>query len=381
MPRTAAKVAVNAVQLSRAARSPESSSCQKTKPWRRRLGPPDGSRSSWSAIPGRLAGSRISRPTGAPNRTVTVCAASHPSHRSAQLHLDERHLEPGLAVDARGRDHPELHGHRLHRELHVGVRTLLDRVWNSARSSSIGRGRSAHRAPGGGHAGGLVHPPLRRRAGTGRHRGAGQRGGTSQSAVSRRFVTTTAERLAAFRGADLSEQRWLICFLDGLDFAGHTVVGVAVADAPGQGAVFVADPGLVGAVVRGDDGGVADQAGVFGQRGRVGLVRMQPESDLAQPGSDPLPQGTGLLLPGGRRPAVAFSAAFSASPVPAVLASTAWTALPRPLGAGQRAFREALEAHAQMVPAGAVVTTAGPPSTGRSGGGTGAYEGGATPSR
>src|SRR5664280_1270143 len=43
---------------------------------------------------------------------------------------------------------------------------------------------------------------------------------------------------------------------------------------------------------------------------------------------------------------VAFSAAFSASPVPAVLASTALTALPRP-GAGQRAFREALEAHAQ----------------------------------
>jgi hypothetical protein len=58
---------------------------------------------------------------------------------------------------------------------------------------------------------------------------------------------------------------------------------------------------------------------------------------------------------------VAFSAAFSASPVPAVLASTALTALPRPLGAGQRAFREALEAHGQMVPAGAVVTTAGRP--------------------
>src|SRR5664280_3055354 len=58
---------------------------------------------------------------------------------------------------------------------------------------------------------------------------------------------------------------------------------------------------------------------------------------------------------------VAFSAAFSASPVPAVLASAALTALPRPLGAGQRAFREALEAHAQMVPAGAVAKTAGHP--------------------
>src|SRR5450759_5826598 len=72
---------------------------------------------------------------------------------------------------------------------------------------------------------------------------------------------------------------------------------------------------------------------------------------------------------------VAFSAAFSASPVPAVLASTALTALPRPLGAGQRAFREALEAHAQNCAGRSRRHDGRPPSTGRSGGGTGPYEG------
>ena len=56
---------------------------------------------------------------------------------------------------------------------------------------------------------------------------------TSQSAVSRRFVNATAERLAAFRGADLSGQRWLICFLDGFDFAGHTMVGALGVTADG----------------------------------------------------------------------------------------------------------------------------------------------------
>ena len=56
---------------------------------------------------------------------------------------------------------------------------------------------------------------------------------TSHSAVSRRFVSATAERLAAFRGADLSGQRWLICFLDGFDFAGHTMVGALGVTADG----------------------------------------------------------------------------------------------------------------------------------------------------
>jgi putative transposase len=49
--------------------------------------------------------------------------------------------------------------------------------------------------------------------------------GTSQSSVSRRFITATAERLAEFRSRPLDDQRWLICFIDGFDFAGHTMVG------------------------------------------------------------------------------------------------------------------------------------------------------------
>jgi transposase-like protein len=49
--------------------------------------------------------------------------------------------------------------------------------------------------------------------------------GTSQSSVSRRFITATAERLAAFRSRPLNGERWLIVFVDGFDFAGHTMVG------------------------------------------------------------------------------------------------------------------------------------------------------------
>jgi putative transposase len=39
--------------------------------------------------------------------------------------------------------------------------------------------------------------------------------GTSRSAVSRRFVTATAERLAQLLNRPLGEQRWLVVFLDG----------------------------------------------------------------------------------------------------------------------------------------------------------------------
>ena len=56
---------------------------------------------------------------------------------------------------------------------------------------------------------------------------------TSQSSVSRRFVTATAERLAEFRSRPLDDQRWLICFVDGFDFAGHTMVGALGVTADG----------------------------------------------------------------------------------------------------------------------------------------------------
>ena len=57
--------------------------------------------------------------------------------------------------------------------------------------------------------------------------------GTSQSSVSRRFVNATAERLAEFRARPLDDRRWLICFVDGFDFAGHTMVGALGVTADG----------------------------------------------------------------------------------------------------------------------------------------------------
>ena len=57
--------------------------------------------------------------------------------------------------------------------------------------------------------------------------------GTSQSSVSRRFITATSERLAAFRSRPLDDERWLIVFVDGFDFAGHTMVGALGVTAEG----------------------------------------------------------------------------------------------------------------------------------------------------
>ena len=57
--------------------------------------------------------------------------------------------------------------------------------------------------------------------------------GTSQSSVSRRFITATAERLAQFRSRPLDQERWLIVFVDGFDFAGHTMVGALGVTADG----------------------------------------------------------------------------------------------------------------------------------------------------
>ena len=57
--------------------------------------------------------------------------------------------------------------------------------------------------------------------------------GTSQSSVSRRFLAATAERLAEFRARPLDDRRWLVCFVDGFDFAGHTMVGALGVTADG----------------------------------------------------------------------------------------------------------------------------------------------------
>jgi putative transposase len=57
--------------------------------------------------------------------------------------------------------------------------------------------------------------------------------GTSQSAVSRRFIAATAERLGEFRSRPLDDQRWLIVFIDGFDFASHTMIGALGVTADG----------------------------------------------------------------------------------------------------------------------------------------------------
>ncbi len=49
--------------------------------------------------------------------------------------------------------------------------------------------------------------------------------GTSRSSVSRRFCAMTEERLAEFRTQPLDDHRWLIVFVDGFDFADHTMIG------------------------------------------------------------------------------------------------------------------------------------------------------------
>jgi putative transposase len=49
--------------------------------------------------------------------------------------------------------------------------------------------------------------------------------GTSHSAVSRRFVTATAERLEQLLNRPLGDQRWLVVFLDGFGMGEHLLVG------------------------------------------------------------------------------------------------------------------------------------------------------------
>jgi transposase-like protein len=57
--------------------------------------------------------------------------------------------------------------------------------------------------------------------------------GTSKSAVSRRFVTATAERLAELCARPLDGQRWLVVFIDGFGFGDHTLVGALGVTADG----------------------------------------------------------------------------------------------------------------------------------------------------
>jgi putative transposase len=57
--------------------------------------------------------------------------------------------------------------------------------------------------------------------------------GTSHSAVSRRFVTATAERLDQLLHRPLDGQRWLVVFLDGFGTGEHLLVGALGVTADG----------------------------------------------------------------------------------------------------------------------------------------------------
>jgi transposase-like protein len=57
--------------------------------------------------------------------------------------------------------------------------------------------------------------------------------GTSPSAVSRRFVTATAERLEQLLNRPLADQRWLVVFLDGFGMGEHLLVGALGVTADG----------------------------------------------------------------------------------------------------------------------------------------------------
>jgi putative transposase len=60
-----------------------------------------------------------------------------------------------------------------------------------------------------------------------------QASGTSKSAVSRRFVAATAERLAGLLARRLDQDRWLVVFLDGFGMGEHLLVGALGVTADG----------------------------------------------------------------------------------------------------------------------------------------------------
>ena len=141
----------------------------------------------------------------------------------------------------------------------------------------------------------------------------------SRSAVSRRFRAATADRLAHFRTADLSGRDWLICFVDGYDFAGHTMVGALGVTSDGTKLPLGVVEGSTenATVVRGLVSGLRDRGltaehgilfvldggkalrravkDVYGNRALVQRCRIHKERNIL----DHLPRGTppGQLLP------------------------------------------------------------------------------------
>ncbi|MFN2506924.1 MAG: IS256 family transposase, partial [Acidimicrobiales bacterium] len=139
---------------------------------------------------------------------------------------------------------------------------------------------------------------------------------TSRSAVSRRFVTATAERLGEFRSRPLDDAKWLVIFVDGFDFAGHTMVGALGVTADGTKVPLGVVEGSTEnkSVVRGlitglRDRGVDDSDGilfvidgakalrtaikdVFGDQALIQRCRLHKERNVA----DHLPQAERLWV-------------------------------------------------------------------------------------
>lgn len=139
---------------------------------------------------------------------------------------------------------------------------------------------------------------------------------TSRSSVSRRFVAATAERLAEFRARPLGDAKWLVIFIDGFDFAGHTMVGALGVTADGTkvplGVVegSTENAGVVRGLVAGlRDRGVDDSDGilfvldggkalaravkdVFGDKAVIQRCRLHKERNVA----DHLPEAERLWV-------------------------------------------------------------------------------------
>ena len=72
------------------------------------------------------------------------------------------------------------------------------------------------------------------RHGTEREATAQRSSSTSRSSVSRRFVAATGARLHALMSRRIDDERWLIVFIEGSGFAGHTLVGALGVTAEGR---------------------------------------------------------------------------------------------------------------------------------------------------
>ncbi len=139
---------------------------------------------------------------------------------------------------------------------------------------------------------------------------------TSRSSVSRRFVAATAGRLAEFRSRPLDDAMWLVIFVDGFDFAGHTMVGALGVTADGTkvplGVVegSTENAGVVRGLIAGlRDRGVDDSDGilfvldggkalaravkdVFGDKALIQRCRLHKERNVA----DHLPEAERLWV-------------------------------------------------------------------------------------